>query len=976
MGATASSHHAQCVLGVKVEMIFGQRPYVGTVVSWEAFPEFGRRIQHVVLFEDGTKGDYSWQRIMEGAEAFVKTRAAPGAPTGAPLLQGGGAPADAAPPPAAALPVDSVSLGVPASFRNYPFQSYLGTEWVEGRIVDREVLASGDHRWRLQLLAPRQHEVIWMDRTEFLKQLEMHKLKLSLNHPARKLPTVAPVRGLRQPVGDDWSTAHPLVGSQILTHLTTTTEDARQRRASLSVVGSKGKSVTTPTHTVFIEAARGSGPSVECWGRTQDDLDLSVLFIGADVITEGAFAHELPGRASKRGRGFANRLPTTEGRAPPLASASLFPDTSFDNPGFRAALRSLPTPFLGNSADFYRDGFRLAPNKIPRCVMGLYRRGLHYVVESLLQETDAQIVDALWRVFLLYDGLILGPFRKGAQFASVIKERVGLFLAGNWGVLFSDHLQFRDSARRAEDAVPFHSDPRDAKARRAEYNVITHQSLSSGASALRANPNPPPPVAGAVTGAFQKLNPQAGDPINRPREARTFIGPQTHDQHVASMAFLRSLGLGPSVATTVPGIDGDETDDGCSGPFIDDGCGVPAGQPWVAPGSGAAEADVGGDGPFVDGGLGGGGVSPQTAPWTRRPLDPPSGALPPPITFSVGEVMKRVRRTNKASAGGLSGSNYKSMQAWFSAEDSLAEKITSLFNLIAAGKVPSTIIPLLTAGRGVALPKASGVGLRPVVVGSIILRFVGTLALIQQSARITSHFLEPKPLQFAVGLAGGCELMISAITALLDIHPEWVDIAADAKNAFNSFCRTKMWGPLLEHFPNLAALGRLMYGEASSVIFHEDGVGRTEVKNSVGTRQGCSWGSFLYCLTIQPLLQRLADEFPDCVVLAFADDVHILGPPRRAAVAYERWKFLYEAILQGQMNDSKSKCFSPSLSEADVRAEGLPRPIEVTLAGTRVLGGQWVPWRSVEVSPRTLLTRSPRTLRLLGACPLYRRSTA
>jgi len=65
--------------------------------------------------------------------------------------------------------------------------------------------------------------------------------------------------------------------------------------------------------------------------------------------------------------------------------------------------------------------------------------------------------------------------------------------------------------------------------------------------------------------------------------------------------------------------------------------------------------------------------------------------------------------------------------AWFSAEDSLAEKITSLFNLIAAGKVPPTIIPLLTAGRGVALPKASGVGLRPVVVGSIILRFVGTL---------------------------------------------------------------------------------------------------------------------------------------------------------------------------------------------------------------------------------------------------------
>jgi len=278
----------------------------------------------VVLFEDGTKIDCSWEQILKGAEAFVTTRAASGAPAGAPSLQRGGAQVAAASPPVATATMGSGSLGVPTSFTNYPFQAYLCNDWVKGRVVDREVLASGDHRWRLQLLAPRHEEVIWMDRAEFLKQLEMHKLKLRLNHPARKLPTVAPVRGLRQPVGDDWSTTHPLVDNQILTHLTSSTEDARRRRASLSAAGSRGKSVTTPIHTVFIEAARGSGPSLECWGRTQDDLDLSVLFIGANVVTEGAFALELPGRASKRGRGFANRLPTTEGRAPPLASDSFF----------------------------------------------------------------------------------------------------------------------------------------------------------------------------------------------------------------------------------------------------------------------------------------------------------------------------------------------------------------------------------------------------------------------------------------------------------------------------------------------------------------------------------------------------------------------------------------------------------------------------------------------------------------------------
>ena len=148
-----------------------------------------------------------------------------------------------------------------------------------------------------------------------------------------------------------------------------------------------------------------------------------------------------------------------------------------------------------------------------------------------------------------------------------------------------------------------------------------------------------------------------------------------------------------------------------------------------------------------------------------------------------------------------------------------------------------------------------------------------------------------------------------------------------------------MWGPLLEHFPNMAALARLMYGDASSIIFHEDGVGRTEVPSSVGSRQGCSWGSFLYCFTTQPLLWQLAEEFPGCRVLAFADDVHILGPAEVVAVAYERWRFLYAAILQGELKDSKSKCFSPNLSVAAVRAAGLPPAIAVTTVGTRVLGG-------------------------------------
>ena len=68
----------------------------------------------------------------------------------------------------------------------------------------------------------------------------------------------------------------------------------------------------------------------------------------------------------------------------------------------------------------------------------------------------------------------------------------------------------------------------------------------------------------------------------------------------------------------------------------------------------------------------------------------------PSGTFSVEDVLKRGRRTNRSSAGGLSGSNYKAMQAWFFAADTLAEQLTELFNRIAAGQVPASIVPLLT----------------------------------------------------------------------------------------------------------------------------------------------------------------------------------------------------------------------------------------------------------------------------------------
>ena len=120
-------------------------------------------------------------------------------------------------------------------------------------------------------------------------------------------------------------------------------------------------------------------------------MGLSVLVLGRNSLVEGAFARELPCRLNKRGRGSARRIPITGPRAP-ADEVPAFPDTSFYNLKFKEQLLSLHSRLPGDVKGFYKDGIRLAPSKAPRCVMGIYRRGLNCVLELLLKEADEDAI--------------------------------------------------------------------------------------------------------------------------------------------------------------------------------------------------------------------------------------------------------------------------------------------------------------------------------------------------------------------------------------------------------------------------------------------------------------------------------------------------------------------------------------------------------------------------------------------------------
>lgn len=180
--------------------------------------------------------------------------------------------------------------------------------------------------------------------------------------------------------------------------------------------------------------------------------------------------------------------------------------------------------------------------------------------------------------------------------------------------------------------------------------------------------------------------------------------------------------------------------------------------------------------------------------------------------------------------------------------------------------------------------------------------------------------------------------MAAAISAHLSEFSNHVDISCDARNAFNSYSRKALWKPLHENFPSLYAFAKTVYGKAADIIFFETDAGTTKVPNSVGSRQGCSLGSLLYCIAIHPLLLQLRTEFPELLILAFCDDVHFVGNSIQAVQAYKRYKFLYSELLQGELRDDKGCAYSPSLSAPELKAALLPPEMPVTNDGVRILG--------------------------------------
>ena len=234
-----------------------------------------------------------------------------------------------------------------------------------------------------------------------------------------------------------------------------------------------------------------------------------------------------------------------------------------------------------------------------------------------------------------------------------------------------------------------------------------------------------------------------------------------------------------------------------------------------------------------------------------------------------------------------------------------ADALYAFCDRLYGGRLPESVRPWFLGGRIVALRKEGDVAdadasrrkLRPIAIGSVFGRVVSMIAALSFRDRFSAYLLPPDglsrssaaaaaaagplPCQFGVACRSGLDALVHAVDAHLQIHPDWVDAAVDMRNAFNSMHRRAFFEVVGRDFPELFPWVSCMYDSPTELYFRRGGGLAPHVLLSrCGTRQGCPLGAQLYALGQHPLLCRLQRLIGSRgVVLAYADDIHILAPP-------------------------------------------------------------------------------------------------
>lgn len=317
--------------------------------------------------------------------------------------------------------------------------------------------------------------------------------------------------------------------------------------------------------------------------------------------------------------------------------------------------------------------------------------------------------------------------------------------------------------------------------------------------------------------------------------------------------------------------------------------------------------------------------------------EPPAHLLvpPPPPSPAFVEEARRVLTTHlpralssspKGSAAGASGDRFEFLRPLQSLAPEHLDAINRTFTDIALGCCPEFVMEAMRTARGFALKK--GEGIRPLAAQEPLRRLL-TRAILKGATRDLRAALEP--LQLAVAVEGGAEVLGRSVQVVAESHPTWIILKADLKHAFGSAKRRKALDFLQQHCPLLERhLASFLHKPTRYIFEMQDGEQRL-VESPDGVDQGDPAGPALFCACIADTLAalqadirtRLEGAHPDAFIGAYMDDVFLVVPPALAQPAMtavaDRFRSLGMSLAEGEDKSGSTSIAGTAPPDLQVR---------------------------------------------------------
>ena len=128
---------------------------------------------------------------------------------------------------------------------------------------------------------------------------------------------------------------------------------------------------------------------------------------------------------------------------------------------------------------------------------------------------------------------------------------------------------------------------------------------------------------------------------------------------------------------------------------------------------------------------------------------------------------------------------------------------------------------------------------------------------------------------------GGSEMLVHHVQRLLEENPEFGVLKTDISNAFNCVSRKHLLQEVAAHFSELYGHVKQMYGQSSPLLYF-NGHSTCIIESQEGVQQGDPLGPALFSLAIHPIICKAQEKSTTTTVLAYLDDIFVVGPSDQA----------------------------------------------------------------------------------------------